>query len=157
MATENVSLPVATAVFIGSAILVGGPVTGLIVSFLASVVQELGLSLRLGGAEFSGIVWTGLTVLLWLQLSYEVASLQLHGIDGLHHGPRWAVVARHLVLSVLVVVTLTALAWGGVALVFATKSLTAAVLGSLLGLACVVVLLRAGGAFRDGLFGESPS
>lgn len=155
MSSEDVSLRVAAAVFVGAAILIGPPATGLILGFLRAVLDALGLGVPFGATTLPGTLavfaWLGLTLFFWLQISYEAASLQLYGVEGLHRGPRWVVLTRHLLLSLTVVVLLAAVTRFGVWIALEAESLVTTMSGVLLGIAGIAVILRAVLFFKDGL------
>lgn len=161
MTTDDISVLTATAVFLGAAVLVGAPVTILLIGLFSALVDAAGVSISVGMSLPGTLVFFGLSVSvlwLWLQISYEVAQVRLHGVEALSRGPRWAVLTRHLLWSSLVFGLLASIALLGSLWVLALvsePSLTALV-GAALGVATFAVLVRAGRAFWDG-FGERRS
>lgn len=154
--SDDISIPTATAVFLGAAILVGFPGAVLVMGLLSATLDAVGLSSTFGTGPVGLLValgTTGLFLWLWMQISYEAAHLQLYGVEALSRGPRWAVLARHLLLSGVVLVVLAAVALLGSlwVLALASEPSQTAVAGLALAVATLGVLVRAGRAFRDGL------
>jgi hypothetical protein len=153
--TDDVSVLTATAVFLGAAVLVGAPVTVLLLGLFSALLDTAGVSISLGTNLSDTLVFLGGSagaLWLWLQISYEAAQLQLHGVEALSRGSRWAALARHLLLGSFVVGILVSLALFGVLWLLALvsePSLTALV-GSALGVATLGVFVRASRAFWGG-------
>lgn len=158
MTDESPSLSIASAVFVGAVILVGLPVMALTAALFGGILAVFGVADNLGTADtISAVVFLTVlisAVLIGLQIAYEAAALQLHGIEVLNRGSRPAALARHVLLSLGVVAALAGATWIGLSAVLETESLWLATPGALLAIAALVVALRSAGAFADSYRGE---
>jgi hypothetical protein len=160
MSTQDVSLPTATAVFVGAAVLFGVPITLVVLLAVDALLSALDVTLPIRPTLFGNLVAVALaaTILwLWLQISYEVAQVSLYGVDALRRGPRRAVLTRYLLFGGLVVAALSGVTLFGFVGVVGADSPIEAVPGLVLGLAGLAVFARAGIAFREGLSGVDSS
>ena len=156
--TNEVSTTILTAVFLGAVLLFGVPALVLCFTLFAGVVD---LAVTEGYVQSDGtgeqvgfLASFGLAVVVGLQIAYEAAALQLHGVGALYRGPEWQVILRHLLLASSVALVLGTATWIGLSVVFESDGLLPAVLGGLLGIAGIVVLLRSSWAIYSGLQSE---
>ena len=159
MSQTNVSTPVAAAVFVGSAILIGAPVTYAVVTVVLNAVflalNVVDVSLTVGSGPFAAALFVAAVVAvawLWMRISYEVAQLRLYGVGGLSRGSRAGTLARYLLLWGVILVVLASIAALGVlwTLALVSSPSPAALAGSALTVACLWAFARSVRAFRDG-------
>jgi hypothetical protein len=158
---DDVSTPIAAAVFVGSAILVGLPATALVLSLVDVLFDLLDISVAFEVTALGNIFALGTAsavLFLWLQISYEVAYLRLHGVSALSRGSRVGTLARYLALWAVVVVAVGFLVIVGAfsALALFSSQPIVGVAGLVTALAGLWVFARAGGAFRDGFEATTP-
>ena len=154
MSTRSHPYAVPTAVYLGAVVLVGVPVFAASVTLFGEVlawmdvVETLGLSGTGESAVF--LLFVLLALAIALQLATEAAALQLGGLNALSRGSQQAMILRHVLLFVGVVVALSAITWVALSAVFQTDGLVLATPGIVLALATILVLARASNALLDG-------
>ncbi len=161
MADEAPSLLISTAVFFGAFILFGLPVMLLTMALLGEVLAVFGVADAIGTTDtVNAVVFSAVLIaaaLIGIQAAYEAASLQLHGIDSLYRGTRLAVLTRHILLSLGVLVTLAGATLIGLSAALEIDSLWLGVPGVLLAIAALGVAFRSTRAFADGYRDQSSS
>lgn len=157
MSQTNVSTPVAAAVFIGSAILIGAPVTYAVVTVVLNAVFFAldVVDVTVGSGPLAAALFIAAVVLvawLWMRISYEVAQLRLYGVSALSRGSRVGTLARYLVLWGVILAALGSIAAFGLlwTLALVSSPSPTALAGSVLTVACVWAFARSVRALRDG-------
>ncbi|WP_436901439.1 hypothetical protein [Halovenus halobia] len=157
MSQTNVSTPVAAAVFIGSAILIGAPVTYAVVTVVLNAVFFAldVVDVTVGSGPLAAPLFIAAVVLvawLWMRISYEVAQLRLYGVSALSRGSRVGTLARYLVLWGVILAALGSIAAFGLlwTLALVSSPSPTALAGSVLTVACVWAFARSVRALRDG-------
>jgi hypothetical protein len=147
MATGSRSISLTSATFFGAVLLVGFPTMGLTMTVFDQLLTALGVGEVVGSASgASGLFYFYLfllSMMVGLQMALEAAALQLHGVAALYRGSDRAILFRHVFLSLLALVVLSELVWLGLSQVWLTDSRWISVGSGLLGVAGLVVLVRA--------------
>lgn len=151
MTDDAPSLPIASAVFVGAVVLVGLPVMALTIALIDEllIVSGIGDALDPSGT-IDSVGYLAVFVasaLIGLQFAYEAAALQLHGTEALNRGSRFAILVRHVLLSLGVLFVLASATWIGLSTVLKSESLWLAVPGILLAIAALVVAIWSVGIF----------
>jgi len=158
MSTQPNSYLVPAMVYVGAVGLIGLPVAGVSLSVLGDVQSVLA-----GTSPFAGESWFGdgaflaaycLSILIGLQLAVEAAALQLGGLDALGRGPRWAVLGRHLGLSLAAVVVLAWVTTVGASAVTGSTNPVLVLAGGVLVLASLAITVVGLSNFRAGYTGS---
>jgi len=141
-------------VYIGAVGLIGIPAMAVSFTVFAELLPVVRDTNAIEGANwFDSAVFLSafcLSVLIGLQVAVEAAALQLGGIEALSQGPRWAVLLRHVGLSLVAVVFL------GWAVLFGSRAVGLAdqpetlVLGAVLVVVSFGVFVRAVSGFFEG-------
>jgi len=141
-------------VYIGAVGLIGLPATSVIASGFDAVLPLAMETDGAGGANwFSGAVFLSVycvSILLGLQVAIEAAALQLYGMAALNRGPRWAVLLRHVGLSLSAVVFLAWVARFGVSVATGTDQTATLLVGAVLVGVSIWALVRAASRFVGG-------
>lgn len=155
MSTGERSLLIPSLVYLGATVLIGLPAMRATLSVLTYVS---GAVLNTAGVErippVGGISLLALSVLIGLQLSVEVAAVQLGGIEALRRGSRRVALVRYGLLILCVFISLAAVTWAGLSAVLGGFGWHTVVLGLLVGSAGFVVLYRSTRAFITGFRGS---
>lgn len=158
MTDRSPSLLISSAVFAGAVVLIGLPVTALTLALFAKVFSVFGVADALGTASvLNNVVVLAVfvsAVLVGVQVAYETAVLQVHGLGALDRGSQRAALTRHILLSLGVLAALAGATWVGLSAILGTESLWLAALGALLGGAALAVALRSARGFADSYRGE---
>lgn len=150
MSSRDSSLAVPGLVYVGAAILIGIPATMVAYAAFGTAFEAVGLG-AVPASPAGSLALLAVSLLIGLQLAVEATAVQLGGVEALGRGSPRVALARYLLVSIATFVLLAGVTWIGLSTALGQSDTPALVLGSLVGLAGVIVLYRGSSAFVAGL------
>jgi hypothetical protein len=148
MESDNRSLVVPSAVYLGAVILIGLPVAWALTAVFSAAIETFGVDGVLG--SWGWVVVLLASLLVGLQVAVEAAALQLGGVAALGRGSRRVALVRYVAFTASVVIALGLATWFGVSILVGQTGVVGVLLGGLIALAALAVFVRSGRAFLAG-------
>lgn len=152
--SSNPSIPIAAAVYLGALILFGIPAFILSLTVIGGLLEVSGIESVLdeyGFLEMPLVFGILLIALLaGMQIAYEIAMLQLHGLEALHRGSPRIALLRHALLLLGGLALLAVVAIFGIEMVRIAEHVGVMAVGLLLTVLAILGGIRASLWFYQG-------